>query len=826
MIGALPWEVGLVKSRISNPKSQTLNPKPQSERRVFPVSPAWEWVVFALILCLAAGLRLWRLDSVPPGLTHDEAGHGQDALAILHGARPLYETIGYGREPLYDYVTALGFAVLGRTDYLVLRGVSATFGLLAIVATYLWARRAFGPWEAILTCGWLAGSFWAVSTSRQALRSSMLPALLAGAIYAWWRGAFDPDERPPAGSRPPRGQGRETHDYRPGIWFALSGLFVAATMWNYMAARVTWALFLFLPLFLLVTDRARFVRHWRGMLLTLLVAGAVAAPMFIWLHQHPGAEQRFSQLDRPLRMLASGDMQQLWDNALEALRMFTVRADDLWVYNVPGRPWLGAAEGALFYAGVALALWRWRRPQYALALAWLFLGILPSVITGVSASATRAVAALPPMYIFPAIALSSIGRWVASRVEARGGAEAAPVPAPQSSTPPRPYKGAIPGTAGILPASCLPPYKGAILMARWTSVIVTILLLGCAAARTYHDYFDVWGNAVDVRVNYHTTLVEVGRDLDRADIAPDTVVLISSIYPGRYHDPYALPLITSRDDLSLRWVDGRGALVFPNPATDEDDAADRVRLIVKALAPIDPALERALAPPHARLLESHVLRPDDLNPRFDVYEWDSAAALEALLPQAATNPVAWSSSASLPADDPEAAYRPLTLPADMGHVIALLGYDLSSQVVAPGELVTLVTYWRVLSLPGSERAGSELETVLFTHLLNPGGDPPITAQQDRLDAPCWNWHPGEVIAQVHRLYVAEDVPHGLYPLEVGAYTRATPSPVNPIPPATRLALYVDGEAVSDHILLPPLQVGSSASGLRASLPRTRPLPDE
>jgi hypothetical protein len=48
----------------------------------------------ATILIVAAALWLWQLDSVPPGFTHDEAGHGHDAIAILHGARPIYETVG------------------------------------------------------------------------------------------------------------------------------------------------------------------------------------------------------------------------------------------------------------------------------------------------------------------------------------------------------------------------------------------------------------------------------------------------------------------------------------------------------------------------------------------------------------------------------------------------------------------------------------------------------------------------------------------------------------------------------------------------------------
>jgi len=718
----------------------------------------WEWASLALILCLAAALRLYRLDSVPPGLTHDEAGHGQDGIAILRGARPVYETVGYGREPLYDYAVAGAMALLGRTDYLALRGTSAAFGLLTVVAAYVWVRRAFGRVEAILACGWLAGSFWAVSVSRQALRSVMLPALLAAAVYAWWRGGFDPDDRPRVNR----------------TWFVLSGLLVGATLWTYMAARVTWALFLLAPMFLTVTDRERFKRRWPGMLLTLIVAGLSAAPMFIWLHGHPGAEQRFDQLGQPLRLLAAGDVRQVWANSLEALGMFTLRADDLWMYNLPGRPWLGAVEGVLFYVGVALACYRWRRPQHALALLWLLVGVLPSMITGVSASGTRAVALLPVLYLFPAVAVTAGLDWIRAR---------------WSPLPPDPQAPRSPLRAGSTTTSR--ETRSIPLFILHCSLVILPVL---TAARTYRDYLTVWANARDVRVAYHTTLFEIARDLDGRAIPQDTVVVQSSIYPGRYHDPYALDLILSRHDLSMRWVDGRGALVFPAaPST----------LIVPALAPLDPALEPAIAPPHARLIESRRLRADDLNPGFDVYDWDSASALEALLSQAAGRPVAWSGSLTFPADDPQTVYQALDVPADLDGTIALLGYDLSSPVVAPGEEIALVTYWRVVSLPGPE-----VDTVLFTHLLAPGGDPPVVAQQDRLDAPAWNWHPGEVFAQVHRLVIGDDVAAGLYPLEVGAYTRPAPSPIDPNPPTIRLALFVDGQPVSDHILLPPVQAKS------------------
>ena len=61
-----------------------------------------------LIFLAAVFLRLYKIVEVPPGLTHDEADHGITAWSIIsEGVRDIYFTIGYGREPLYDYATAL-----------------------------------------------------------------------------------------------------------------------------------------------------------------------------------------------------------------------------------------------------------------------------------------------------------------------------------------------------------------------------------------------------------------------------------------------------------------------------------------------------------------------------------------------------------------------------------------------------------------------------------------------------------------------------------------------------------------------------------------------
>jgi hypothetical protein len=73
----------------------------------------------------------------------------------------------------------------------------------------------------------------------------------------------------------------------------------------------------------------------------------------------------------------------------------------------------------------------------------------------------------------------------------------------------------------------------------------------------------------------------------------------------------------------------------------------------------------------------------------------------------------------------------------------------------------------------------------------------VVGQEDRLDAPAWNWRSGDVFVQVHRFRMDVDVPPGLYQLEVGIYTDHD---------LERLPIIVDGASIDDRILLQSLEI--------------------
>lgn len=497
-----------------------------------------------------------------------------------------------------------------------------------------------------------------------------------------------------------------------------------------------YVLFLFYLVLVLRLHSSQLKHQFLVVAVILLVAGLVAAPLIHFLITHPEAEQRIGHLSAPLEAATRGDFSGLWHRISRSLPMFTFQGDPLWLYNIPGRPLLDVVGGAFFYAGVLVCLWHWRDPRYAFLLIWLIVGISPALVTGPDATVLRSIAAQPAIFIIAALALSVVIQFLYRRLGNNGHA----------------------------------------------AIISTLFMLfALTGVRTVDDYFNVWAEHRDVRVAYHHALVQEAHYLDEgSDLGGDSsTVAISSIYPGRFHDPYTMEVTLRRDDLSLRWFDGRYALILP--------PANGVWVIIPTIAPLDASL-KPLFDQHASLIHTEELRPDDLISRFDVYSFNAAKALETLRPAVEGKAVYWSPVDAYPKNEPQATYETLSLPVNVGDVVALMGYKLNKQTVEPGEEIEVLTVWRVRNMLSAE-------AVLFTHLLDHNGE--VVGQMDRLDVPSWHWQPGDVFAQVHRFPTNADALPGLYHLEVGFYTRDD---------LKRLPVLLDNANVDDRILLQPIEI--------------------
>ncbi len=282
---------------------------------------------------------------------------------MLRGARPIYVAEGWGREALYYYLVA---PLLRLIDYnpLALRATAMLCGMGVLLAAYGLARRLHGQTAAWLTTAWLAVAMWPVWAARFGVRHISLALLLGLAAWAFWW-AFQRIRNDELGIR----------KYLP---FALAGILLGLTAYTYQPARFVPLLFGGFALYLLLFHRrpATENRQWhnrRGWLVWGVTAALVALPLIVIVARVTPIEtgERAFSIE-PLTELLAGNPRPVLENAVAVAGVFTVRGDPLKSYNLPERPlFVPRWTGLFFYAGLALAVWRWRRPAYAFVLLWL-----------------------------------------------------------------------------------------------------------------------------------------------------------------------------------------------------------------------------------------------------------------------------------------------------------------------------------------------------------------------------------------------------------------------------------------------------------------------
>ena len=681
-------------------------------------------LVILVIILVAFALRVWNLTGIPPGLTHDEANHGREAIGVLNGIYLYFFPLNYGSEPLYSYTVALFMALLGK-GLLALRLVNVVFGTAAIAMTYVWASPRLGRATALLGAALMAVSFWPLASSREALRVGMLPFFMVLAVWAFWEVTSD--------------ELRARSDERPSLvvrrssFVALFGVAVALTLHIYLAARVSWLLFPAFLAYLALFHRPVFRRSWRPVLAGLLLAGALVAPMFLYLRAHPEMQTRLDMLDKPLQDIAAINLGPVLLNVRDALLAFVWPGfgDQFLAYNIPGRPVLDVVSAVFFIVGLAVCLWRWRRPVYAFLLLWFLTGIIPSLVTGPTANTTRNMAALPAVYLIVAV-----GFVVTLSVLRRKGER---------------EKGGK-GEGASTSSPLLPFSPSAITL----TALVFLIWVAFVSSR---DYFIRWGQSAEVRGAYQHTLV-TALDHVQANYPAADPILFSTVYPGPAHDS-SIALVVAADmpaaGETARWADARFALVIPPEET---------LAVFPYSTPPHPAFIPLLG-----ALETINLRPDDLDPRFTIYQINRGEVQD--LVRGASRDEA---------------------PADFNGAIELTGARWLAESVRPGETTELLTVWRVLD---PARAGPVVppsfttDAVVFTHVLDGAGG--ILAQRDALDAPSWAWQTGDLILQVHPVTVPATAAPGEYAAVTGIYDRAS---------GARLPLTGGGDTTA----IPPLTV--------------------
>ncbi len=360
------------------------------------------WLVVAL-LGIAGALRFFALDQFPPGVQHDEVFVANFAQTILQGHYPIFFELNRGNEPLFMYLTAAAFKLFGENVW-ALRGTAALCGFGAIALTYFFARDLFsfefenprapsaaartrGAFIALVSVAGVTFAFWSLYESRIGLHTVSVYLFAVATFYAFWRGWT-----------------------RQNVWLLLSsGALAGLATYTYRSGIfVPVALFLFTS-YTLIFYRRQWQKIWWTIPLTFLLAALIYAPLLQFIVTHPDtALARLGDLSGDMDALRQGNPLPMLTNAIKVFGMFGVSGDPEWRYNVAGRPIFDPLWATLFYGGIVVALWRFKRAAYAFVLIWLVVMLLPSILSGSDLSQHRAVGAMGAAFILPALAWEEI----------------------------------------------------------------------------------------------------------------------------------------------------------------------------------------------------------------------------------------------------------------------------------------------------------------------------------------------------------------------------------------------------------------------------------
>jgi 4-amino-4-deoxy-L-arabinose transferase-like glycosyltransferase len=463
-------------------------------------------VALLAIVLLAAFLRLYRIDTIPPGDRYDPAYYGVDALRILGGEWPVFFSTNFGREALFSYLVALYIALFGIAPQ-AMYVTSAVVGILTVPATYLLAAELFsteegrlGQFGGLVAAAAVAISYWHLNWSRFGVRAILLPFLAALTFYFLWRALRTDSKRN----------------------FAAAGFFLGLSLYSYQAARLLPVLVVLAFVYVAASRR----RLTRNDLVHLSIVGLVAliafAPLGTYFLTHPGSfYERVGQTSiLSSSEGATGHLRAIGKGLKDTLLAISFYGDLEPTTNLPGRPILNGLLSLLFFAGVLISLFRIRKPAYLFILSWLALMAVPAVLSQQGPIAKRAIGTLPAVMM--AMAIGALVPWdvLSAWVERRGWRQA----------------------------------KGISLAA----LVAILAIFLYSTALTYRDYFIVWAGDPDLFTHFEVGPTAIGQYADT--LPPEERVYISPLQAD-----HPSVIYNSRARLGMKSFDGRACLVVPEP---------------------------------------------------------------------------------------------------------------------------------------------------------------------------------------------------------------------------------------------------------------------
>jgi 4-amino-4-deoxy-L-arabinose transferase-like glycosyltransferase len=348
--------------------------------------------VLALTL-LAAAVRIYRIESFPPGLHGDEAWTGLDARRVLdEGWIGPYVPSALGQPSGPLYWTALVFEVMGD-GVLQLRLSMALLGVATVALTYFAASQMFDRRTGLIATALMAFMGWHILFSRTAFMVTAQPlaeVLFLGLLFMAYK--------------------RETY-----VLYAAAGAVLGLGVYTYNAYPVFVAATVIFAAVLLVAER----RRWRSLTPRLAVMFGVALVIALPLISYVRDEKNdyfahhklISVLHKPefKEENLPGKAQVLIERGVDWAKLMTLDPKIDYTDGSGVVPIIDRVTLVLLLAGVGVCL-KLRRPGHLALL--VFLLVLPaSAIVTVDAAARRSLGMAPIVAMLAALPLAHVWSW-------------------------------------------------------------------------------------------------------------------------------------------------------------------------------------------------------------------------------------------------------------------------------------------------------------------------------------------------------------------------------------------------------------------------------
>lgn len=303
---------------------------------------------------------------------------------------------------------------------------------------------------------------------------------------------------------------------------------------------------------------------------------------------------------------------------------------------------------------------------------------------------------------------------------------------------------------------------------RAVAALALVVLFAWNLVWLTRDLFTHWAALPEVAAAYNTRLGSLARFLDRSADTPALLCLPQrALSSSGLNDAQKVALMMHRADVPLRVTDCGTNFVL----TDGGNTQHIVLLQAGDLDRINPAFARWIA-------GGQIITEPDVPPESIIRARSSDALANAIGAFTTTTPITFAR------DEPGSTnlYLP---PIRLEGNLTFLGYDAEwGERLAPGDVLSVVTYWRV-----DGRVPPDLS--FFTHIQNDPAARPA-AQRDTQTVLPGLLEPRDVLVQVSYIDLPFTLPAGTYSISVGAYEsgsgRRLTAFINDAPRGTRLFL--------------------------------------